>query len=321
MQQNGSNAQQISSNAQQNSSNAQQNSSNAQQNSSNDIVDTSSHHECKKCFKVFGKGWILSRHEKICTGIKDDLQCDYCHKYFQHTKSKYKHYRVCKEKKEVDSKALVPIATASEPTETNITNIIDTQIHTQNVENQNIHNTQNIQNNNTQNNNIIIVYDRENIEFVKDHINNDTFRRILQSTRPHNDRRLVAEFTKELLSLPENQCVKKEDMKSGHSEVHKGGDRWELEMDHNIYPQLACNMANNVSDILHSKRNQLRNDFERIIKIVDYMTDGGYINTEDKEKEKQILKEYKSFVKELKLIVYSTTQKNKKKKSIKGDTI
>jgi len=41
----------------------------------------------------------------------------------------------------------------------------------------------------------------------------------------------------------------------------------------------------------------VKETFEKIINFVDYMADEGYINTDDKDKEKQILQEYQMFVK------------------------
>jgi len=99
-----------------------------------------------------------------------------------------------------------------------------------------------------------------------------------------------------------------------YSDVHIGNNEWEAAVDKSIYPKLACGVANHMSDYLHAKRDKLRKEaFDKIISFVDYMADEGYINTEDKEKEKRILREYQMFVKELKMIIYNKTKEVKQR--------
>ena len=253
--------------------------------------------ECSKCKKTFSRDWSLKRHMEKCQGIKDKFSCQYCNKLFSHEKSRFKHYKICIAKKEINSKALI----IPEPLLRNVP-IITNNIDTQNIQTQNNIKTQN------NNQNIILVYNPDNMEFIKDHIGEEAVEYI-KGLYPKVDRRIVMDYSKRILNLPENQCIKKDDLKSGHSKVHIGDNEWEKITDNSIYPKLACTMANNMSDYLYTKRNKLRKEtFEKIMSFVDYMSDEGYINTEDKEKEKKILQEFKSFVRELKLIVFNKTK-------------
>jgi hypothetical protein len=270
---------------------------------------------CPTCKKEFTKHWNLLRHIKTCRYKNDENICHYCNKSFKHRSSKYKHYKICKYKNgqckyiHDDDKKETPTASTIEQ-------------HVQNasvINNQNtIENQTNIdtQNNNTQN--IIIVYNPENMEFVTDKINYDIIQNLLQSKSCNANSHIVKEYGKEIFSIPENQCIKKNDLKSGHSEVHLGDDKWEKQLDRHIYPKLACSVANNMSDYLNSKKDIIRNDiFNKTIKFLDYMSDEGYINTDDKEKEKQIKREYKDLIKELRLVIHSKTDVPKKQKSSK----
>ena len=51
-----------------------------------------------------------------------------------------------------------------------------------------------------------------------------------------------------------------------------------------------------------------RDRFEKQEEFVDYMSDSGYINTNEVERKKIILQEYNTFMKGLKLIVYEKTK-------------
>jgi hypothetical protein len=266
--------------------------------------------QCVMCMKTFSRNWYLMKHIDKCTGPKSCFQCEYCSKEFSHKDSRFKHYKICKTKKEIDSKALVPVTTEQELQASTINNT--TNIQTQNIENQNnIQNQQNVQ----QQNNVIILYNSGNPDFKTDHLKAEDIQKILQLANPFVDSRLVTEYSKKILSHPENQCIKKEDLKSGHSEIHMGDDQWELELDRNIYPKLACNMANNMSEFLYTQRDKVKREvFDKITRFIDYMADNGYINTDDIEKQKEIKKEYKTFEKGLKLVVYGLTSKKLRKK-------
>jgi len=275
----------------------------------NDAANT-----CPNCYKQFARNWCLLRHIEKCNGEKNKFHCEHCSKKFHHERSRFQHYKICSIKKEKDAKALIPVedidSTIAFPLDTTqpITNMINTQNNIGTVGTQN-----NIDIENQQNNNIIIVYNPGNTEFKTDHLKAEDLQKILQLATPYVDSRAMTEYSKKILSHPENRCIKKDDLKSGHSEVHIGDNEWELELDKTLYPRLASDMANNMSEFLHTKRDQLRREvFERLTKFVDYMADEGYINTEDLDRQKEIQREYKTFMKGLKLIVYGKTRtKNK----------
>jgi hypothetical protein len=248
---------------------------------------------------------------KTCKGVIDPFTCDYCHKEFTHCRSKYIHYKSCKTKREIDSKALTVIdhPTQQLSTPTTVVNQGDIELQ-QNIQQQNVHNIQSQQNIQTQQNNVIVVYNPGNTDFKVDHLLTEDLQKIIRLAIPTPNNQAVTEYSKQIFANPENRCIKKKDLKQGHSEVHIGNNQWEMHLDKNLYPQLANDIANKLSDYLYTKQEQIREDqFMELLRFVDYMADGGYINTDDANKEKFIQREYTNYVKGLKLAVHDATVK------------
>jgi hypothetical protein len=51
---------------------------------------------CKKCSKKLKSFQSLKRHEKICKGVSNPLECHYCHRIFTTQQAKCKHLKICK---------------------------------------------------------------------------------------------------------------------------------------------------------------------------------------------------------------------------------
>lgn len=228
----------------------------------------------------------MAKHREKCKGIRNAYQCEFCGYTFKHERSKYKHYRTCKEKLEAEAKNITIKNHCQEADVINNTHIENQNNHTQNV---------------------ILVYNPENMEFIKDHIGESALEYI-KKIYPNIDRRIMMDYSKRILKLPENRCIKKDNLKVGYSDVHVAENQWDKTSDEHIYPAMACSLANDMSSYINERRSKMKKDvFEKVIRFVDYMSDKGYVSTDDKEKEKKILKEFKVFVKELKLIVFNNT--------------
>lgn len=239
-------------------------------------------HQCPRCYNTFSHKWCLTRHLSVCKGLQKTFECKKCLKKFRTEVSQNKHCKTCIEK---NKPGTINIGTQN-------------NINTQNIETQN------------NNNNIIVVYNKYgSTPFTTDHLTVEDFKKILELASPHIDSRTITEFSRKLLSNPENMCIKKKDLKTSHSQVHTGDNNWETHLDSVVYPKLANDMANEMFEIINAKRRQLKKEmFDKLRDFVDYMADNGYINTDDKDREKEIRKEYKTFVKGLKLIVYGNTK-------------
>lgn len=266
----------------------------AQQNQHNhNDTDTQTKHKCDLCKKCFSHNWCLTRHKSTCKGEKSPLECKNCLKTFKHARSLLRHSKKTCETKIKE----VPLATA--PINIGTQNNINTQNNT------------NIQNQNNNTNNILIVYNSTGVTpFTSDHLTAEDFKKILALATPNINNRAMAEYSKQILSHPDNRCVKKTDLKSDHSKVHTCDDTWEEKLDCEVYPRLANDMAANMFEFINAKRSQLKKDvFDKLRNFVDYMADNGYINTGDKEREREIKNEYNKFVKGLRLAVYGNRKK------------
>jgi hypothetical protein len=145
------------------------------------------------------------------------------------------------------------------------------------------------------------------MEFIKDHIGESALEYI-KKIYPRIDRRMMVDYSKRIMELPKNRCIKKDNLKVGYSDVHLGDNQWEKTTDKLVYPELACSLANDMSSYINERRSKFKKDvFDKIIRFVDYMSDEGYMSTNDKEKEKKVLKEFKLFVKELRMVVFNRT--------------
>ena len=223
--------------------------------------------------------------------MEKSFSCDQCHKKFKNNKSIYVHKQICK------GQALVPKSSSGDQ-------IAETINNTTNIENQQNNHIQ------TQNNqNVIVVYNPAGTEFKTDHIRQDAFiKRILETIRPGINHNMVLDYGREILTHPKNKCIQKKSLKEGYSKVHMGENKWNLKMDNKVYPQLASNLANDLSELVYTNQTKIPKQwFKRMIDFLDYMSDEGYINTEDEEQKHQIEKEFSFLVRELKLVIYDIT--------------
>jgi hypothetical protein len=65
---------------------------------------------------------------ETCTGIKDKFSCKYCQKQFNHDKSRFNHYKICKSKQEYDTSLIIPESDKPSIINNNIQNQNNTNI-------------------------------------------------------------------------------------------------------------------------------------------------------------------------------------------------
>jgi hypothetical protein len=217
----------------------------------NNNIDTNQCNTCNLCNKKFSRNYVLKKHLDKCKGINTALQCEYCNIIFSSRQCKSRHLRICKTKKELDSQALV----VHTPSELNIENqnlnqnqninqnqvtseqsggIAGAQVINNNMQHSNIQNANTINNNN---NNItnIIVFDPEKMELLHDHITKRKFTKMV--TYP-DFVKILTDYSTELLSRKENQCVRKTNLLSSSSAIHMGNDKWIYQSDKEVLPKL-----------------------------------------------------------------------------------
>jgi hypothetical protein len=141
---------------------------------------------------------------------------------------------------------------------------------------------------------------------IDDFISNKNFENKIKNILKLPDNySIVANYNKELFSIKENQCIKKTNLKSQHSQVHIGDNIWESRLDKEVYPKMVSCLANDLCMLLHDKKK-----CERIKILEDFLSsiiDNGYIN-DDMEKQKEMLNNFKNLVSNLKLLIYDITK-------------
>jgi len=272
---------------------------------------------CTNCDKEFKQKRYLTRHEKTCKGIFDSLECHICHSIFTTRYSKSRHLQKCK----ISLQAIIP---------TNDTPLTNTNVHNGNIINNSgtINNTANITentenitnntiNNNTVTNNInIVTFKPESsdcIEFDTSHITNEVLKEILSLAKEteNGEKHMVEHYTRNILSNPANRCIKKTNMRSVHSKIHIGNNKWETKHDLQLYPKFVCDVANGFDELIKQryqddKRLIDKKTLKEFERFLDYMSDNGYCNDETLGKEMHHA--FKHIVHRVKAIVYDITQ-------------
>lgn len=267
----------------QNSQPAVQNSQPVVQNSNIPVADENEVNKCPKCDKTLSQKSCVKRHLTTCKGIINKLECEYCKCTFTHTKSRYKHYKTCKEKNKPATEPLII---------NNNTNI--------NSHNNTTNNTTN--NNNTVNITVVYKIGDETIDFNREHFTENVLKKILACK---NNTASIHEYVTQMFANPENRFIKKHSLREPHSQLHLGDNKWKHVLDKDVYPDLASTFANDMLEYMYTKQHALRRTaFEKLRDTLDYLADNGYKNTDDKELQKRIENEFKTFVKNLKLIVH-----------------
>ena len=280
--------------------NNQQNNNDLQQ-FTNNQQNTNKEYKCDKCTKVFSQNWILQRHLKKCKGIIDKYSCQYCNKKFKHDNSRFSHYKICKEKKKIDSKSIT------------ITNN-EQNISQQTINNNNIETQNNIENqNNIQNNITVLAFPKDgdyDFEFNVDHISNQFMKKLLQKVQ-HPQCKLN-NFVDKLMANPTNRVIKKNNPNTSYSKIHKGDDKWEFGYDKDIYKTFTHHTTvaaiNKIDDTKKSDKAKevyynLKN-FEHYVKEVNEM---------DYESS-----EYNDILQRLKLIIVNLTKEWEEKDRLKN---
>jgi hypothetical protein len=263
--------------------------------------------QCSKCSKVFSSRWYTQKHEENCIGMVLSHHCKYCKKQFSFPTSKYRHQKICSYQK---TQLIIPSTNTNPVTiSTDIPSISNVPIEMH----MHIHNTiqQNVTNNHILNQQNVVIYNPENLSFLTDHIDGTILKKILNQP---SEKHIVSSYSRELLDRMENQCIRKTNLRSSHSQVHVGNNQWKSLLDKELYPQLMCSIANGFCDFLNAKQEDKhfkirKHIFEKLIPFLDYLSDSGYCN--DEERQKEVLENFNTLVQELKLIAFDISKKPK----------
>uniref|UniRef100_A0A6C0CS99 C2H2-type domain-containing protein n=1 Tax=viral metagenome TaxID=1070528 RepID=A0A6C0CS99_9ZZZZ len=277
-----------------NTGNIHNNTGNVPNNNGNEIdIQNDKEYRCKKCDKCLYAKWYLTKHMEKCKGIRDKYSCEYCHKTFTHDTSRFKHYKICKTKKEIDSKSLVPVT----DTPTAISQQVASTIN-------NVSGDQN--NNNTQNNIVnILTFPQsgdKNFDFVCDQITKATMKALLNaSSTPFIG---FNKFIGTVMENPQNRIVHKTNPNSTYSKIHVGDGKWEFAHDDDVFPVITHHMTTAAL----SKVNEMKDDMKLVKELYlklepfrNHITDVNEMEYESSE--------YKNILQRIKLILVNLTRK------------
>jgi hypothetical protein len=193
---------------------------------------------------------------------------------------------------------ILPVAPIPTPTPTNQANV-------------NATNCENVQQIGVQQNNVnIVVYNPNNIEFLTDHINLKSLFSDM-ANQSQDKPAILSHYSRALINRKENQCVRKTNVRSSHSQVHVGDNNWESRLDKDVYPKVVCNIANQMSDLVTRMQDDKafklhRKVFSKLVPFLDYMSDEGYAY--DVEKEIEMKRHFRKLGQELVLIFSDCTR-------------
>ena len=253
---------------------------------------------CSKCKKAFCANWYLVKHMENCKGIKDRLSCEYCFLDFKHERSRFKHYKICLAKKEIDSKSLVPSST-NNPSNTSQKPISSSQVAST------INNVGGNQNN-TQNNIVnILTFPQagdKNFDFMCDQITKATMKALLNtSSTPFIG---FNNFVGKVMENPQNRIVHKTNPNSIYSKIHVGEGKWEFAHDDDVLPIITHHMTTAAL----SKVNEIKEDMKLVkelyLKLEPFKNHVTNVNEMDYESS-----EYRNILQRIKLILVNLTRK------------
>jgi len=252
-------------------------------------------YRCNKCEKNLSRHSILIKHKEKCKGKINPLECIYCKEIFTIATARYRHQKKCKSNLKIEASP-VPV---------------QTQL-IQNIQ------TQNVQNIQTQNNINIIVYNsdskgpgyQKDQGFIIDDGMKEKFIEIVNKYYPDCNE-ITKQFNRLILSKPENQLVRKTNLRSSHSMVHVGNNNWKHDLDKEVYPHVVSSLSNSM--IGYIDKNKFKKYIYNNVKThAQYISDGGYNeNSSDSEEQKELSTEYRKVEYDCKTAVYNYTTDTK----------
>ena len=274
--------------------NIHNNTGNIPNNTGNEIdIQNDKEYRCKKCDKCLYAKWYLTKHMEKCKGIRDKYSCEYCHKTFTHDTSRFKHYKICKSKKEIDSKSLVPVTDTPQAISQQVASTIN-----------NVSGDQN--NNNTQNNIVnILTFPQsgdKNFDFVCDQITKATMKALLNaSSTPFIG---FNKFIGTVMENPQNRIVHKTNPNSTYSKIHVGDGKWEFAHDDDVFPVITHHMTTAALSKVNEMKDDMKLVKELYLKLEPFRNHITDVNEMDYESS-----EYKNILQRIKLILVNLTRK------------
>lgn len=154
----------------------------------------------------------------------------------------------------------------------------------------------------------VISYKPKDMEFNTTTLNVDEIiKKMKYASRDELTHELLLDYAKELFKCPDNRCLRKSSLHLGYTLAFDGTE-WEKIIDRLLYPRFACELANHFSGFIYQYKEKFsKKQFDRIVSYIDYMADKGYVNSNNKEYQQQIAKDFQCYVKSLRIYIHDIT--------------
>jgi len=169
------------------------------------------------------------------------------------------------------------------------------------------HHVIHIQNNNanTTNNNVtnIIVY-HPDMQLLNDHISKKDMKTMIQQP----DFESLCNYGAKLLQRPENQCVRKTNLRSASNTVHVGKDKWDAQIDTMVLPKIVSSIAANYTDSIDKYKLAIQKTLE--IYLADITCDGDHGDPNNPVETKRVRSCYKKTINHVSHILFNFTKEH-----------
>ena len=198
--------------------------------------------KCNCCEKILTK-IKFNRHKTTCKGVPKNT-CIYCKKYFNSQQNHSRHQKICK-LNPINMEIKVPASTSTTeaPTSNIATQIVNNYYVNNSINNSTVNSTvdnSSTNNNNTVNNNNTITFTsfgRENLEHLTSQVMIDP--RLNNIRKCYRDTVDLSHFNAD---HPENQTVRKTNLKSNLIEFRTHQNKWEYESDKAGFRKIRKNL-------------------------------------------------------------------------------
>jgi len=264
-----------------------------------DLSQVHAKFKCNLCNREYKYKYNLVRHnKKPCIDI---LKCPKCHKLFTSKQGKRNHI------KNVQCTAVIPYDETSKDHPTVIQNQTNNYIQNQTNQINNSTNTINVN---------IVVFNPEDVTKITPFLTNHINMKLITDAIKNNDNPdIFIKYTEELFKKPENRCIKKTNLRSSHSSVHVGNNKWKIKPDALVYPKVVSDTAALAQELVQTCKEKTKKNkaaLDNLMAFNEYISDNGYCN-ETKEKQERVKSQYKRVISGTKSVVYENTKKETQK--------
>lgn len=269
---------------------------------------------CTKCKRSFSNEFSRKRHETICKGVANPLECHLCHMVFNLASSKCMHLKKCRLRNiTTDPQQPSEMDTVSSPSNMNTNTTINNNT-TNNITH--IHgNQENI------NNNYIVfnICSSDPIPFEHNQLDNaELLRRIFTNAEFFD---ALYEFSDKLLTQPQNNIFRKENLARNVSKVLVDSE-YRVVPDEQIYYKIARGVSSSALVLTdkHKKKVNLDEQHKKCLQTIQTDCEVGPVGSDDENtNDTKYSKTTKRGIRTVKAVVHDITTRMRENSKTKPE--